>query len=653
MPRLLLIVCTISALMLRAAPAGAAEWKPIDPAHLALTKPKVDPAADAEALLWEVRVADDLDSYGNPSTSYSHYIRVKVFTDRGRDAFATVDIPYFSGIAVTSVAARTVRADGTIVELKGSDIYERTIVKMNDLRVKTKSFAVPALERGVIVEYQWRESHRDSLAANLRLRFSREIPVHEVRYYVRPLSVPGYGMVAYPFNAPFGPPEKQRDGFAMLSLTNVPADIEEEYALPQYEQRPWVFIGYEPKGRGDDPEYARKFSKELFDEYGKRSKPNADIRALATQAVTGAASDRARVTALVALARQKVRRVDVDTANASDFRNLREAKNAADVLKRGAGTGEDVLLVFLALAQAVNLDARVAAIASRSDLFPRSLRPHPAFTPGRIVAIRSGNEWLFADPTNQYAPAGDLPWQYEDQRALIGDGREAVAAMTPPSAAGYSVKKRTGTFRLLEDGTLEGEARIEYTGHWGEVLREQEDQDTAADREKYLRELVSKRLPGVEISDVRIEHVADSQAPYANAYRIRVPGYAQRTGTRLAFPPAVFQKGTEALFAREERKSAVHFPFPWTEEDVVTIDLPPGFAVEDASPRRGFDVGGASYEPALSIAGSRLEFRRTLAVAKQGIVYDAAAYAPFRAFFKMVHGTDAQAVVLRRKDGAR
>jgi hypothetical protein len=214
------------------------------------------------------------------------------------------------------------------------------------------------------------------------------------------------------------------------------------------------------------------------------------------------------------------------------------------------------------------------------------------------------------------------------------------------------VKKRTGTFRLLEDGTLEGEARIEYTGHWGETLREQEDQDTAADREKYLRELVSKRLPGVEISDVRIEHVSDSNGPYTNAFRIRVPGYAQRTGTRLAFQPSVFQKGTEALFGREARKSGLHFPFPWTEEDVVTIDLPPAFTVEDASARQRFDVGGASYEPALKVEGSRLEFRRTLAVAKQGIVYDIAAYAPFRAFFNMVQQTDAQAVVLRRKESA-
>jgi hypothetical protein len=212
-----------------AAPASAADWKAIDPAHLALKQPKLDPKADAEALLWEVKVSDELDPRGEPATIYEHFLRAKIFTDRGREAFATVDIPYVSGIEVREVAARTVRADGSIVEVKKSDIYQRTTVKSNDLKVKVVSFALPALERGAIVEYTWREYHRESLAANLRLRFSRDIPVHEVRYYLRPLSVPGYGMVAFPFNGAFNPPVKQKDGFTIMSLSNVPAHVDEEY----------------------------------------------------------------------------------------------------------------------------------------------------------------------------------------------------------------------------------------------------------------------------------------------------------------------------------------------------------------------------------------------------------------------------------------
>jgi transglutaminase-like putative cysteine protease len=631
-----------------ALPASAADWKPLDPAHLALKQPTIDPAAGAEALLWEVRIADELDTRGEPMTIYEHYLRVKIFTDRGREAFATVDIPFATGIDVRDVAARTVRADGSIVELKKSDIYERTIVKSNDLKVKVKSFAIPALDRGVIVDYTWREYHRDSLATNLQLKFSRDIPVHDVRYYLRPLSIPGYGMVAFPFNGDFGPPQKQKDGYTMLALTKVPAQVDEEFGLPELEERPWVFIGYEASGRSDS-DFDKRLSKDLHEEYSKRARPNDEIRKLAAAAVTGATTDAAKISALARVARGKIRRVDVDTADPADRLKVKETKNATESLSRGVGTADDVLLLFLALADAARLDARATAITSRAQLFPRSLRPHPAFMPERIAAVRSGAAWLFVDPANQYSAGGELPWQFEMQRALIGDPRDAVSAETPSSPPAYSVKKRFGTFRLLEDGTLEGEARLEYTGHWGELLRDQEDQETAAAREKDLREFVTKRLPGAELSEVRIENIPDPSKPYTNAYKIRMTGYAQRAGNRLILQPAIFQKGGTQTFAEPERKSRLHFPFAWSEEDVISIELPDGYAPEQSINLQTIDVGAAKYEPQLTLTGSKLTYKRGLSLATSGL-FEVNIYQPFRAFFEAVHKADSQPVVLRKKD---
>lgn len=642
--------CQIALLIVAAfaLPASAADWKPLDPKHLALKHPLIDSAADAEALLWEVRIADEVDHRGEPATIYQHYLRVKVFTDRGRDAFATVDIPFTTGIEVRDVAARTVRTDGSTVELKDSDVYERTIVKANDLKVKVKSFAVPGLDRGTIVEYRWREYHRDSLATNLRLRFSRDIPVHDVRYYLRPLAIPGYTMVAFPFNADFGPPQKQKDGYTLLALTNVPARVDEEFGLPELEERPWVFIGYEPSGRSDSSDFDKQFSKDLHSDYSKRARPNDEIRKLAAAAITGITTDVAKIAALARVAREKVRRVDVDTADPADRLKLKETKSAADALNRGIGTADNVLLLFLALADAARLDARAAAITSRAEMFPRSLRPHPAFMPERIAAVRGGTGWVFVDPANLYSAGGELPWQFEMQRALIGDQREAMSAETPASPAAYSVRKRTGTFRLLDDGTLEGEARLEYTGHWGELLRDQEDQETAAAREKSLRDLITKRLPGAELSDVRIENIPDPSKPYTNAYKIRIPGYAQRAGNRLILQPAIFQRGVTQTFAATQRKTRLHFPFAWSEADVVTIQLPEGYAPEEPTGRPGFDAGAAKYERQLTFAGSKLTFTRGLTLATSGL-FEVNIYQPFRAFFEAVHKADSQPVVLRKQ----
>jgi transglutaminase-like putative cysteine protease len=473
--------------------------------------------------------------------------------------------------------------------------------------------------------------------------------VHEVRYYLRPLAVPGYSMVAFPFNAEFPPPQKQKDGYTMLGLSNVPGRVDEEFGLPELEERPWVFIGYEPSGRSDSPDFDKRFSKELHEEYSKRSRPNDEVRKLATASVAGATTDAAKAAILARVAREKIRRVDVDAADPADRLKLKASKNAAEAFSRGIGTADDVLLLFLAMAESVRLDARAAATTSRAEMFPRSLRAHPAFMPERIAAVRSGDSWLFVDPANQYSAGGELPWQFEMQRAVIGDQREALTAETPSSPPAYSLKKRTGTFRLLDDGTLEGEVRLEYTGHWGELLREQEDQDTAAAREKSLRELVTKRVPGAELSEVRIENIPDPSKPYTNAYTIRVPGYAQRAGTRLIVQPAIFQKGVVQTFAATQRQTRLHFPFAWNEEDVVTIQLPAGYVPEPATDRQALDAGAAKYAPQLTFAGSTLTFRRGLSLATSG-VYEVNTYQPFRAFFEAVHKQDSQPVVLLKKD---
>src|SRR5438876_11615605 len=81
------------------ASAGGEEWRPVEPAELALKKPMVDPDADAEAIFWDIRVDDG----GESNLVLSHYIRIKIFTERGREQESKIDIPFFSGTDRKSV----------------------------------------------------------------------------------------------------------------------------------------------------------------------------------------------------------------------------------------------------------------------------------------------------------------------------------------------------------------------------------------------------------------------------------------------------------------------------------------------------------------------------------------------------------------------
>jgi hypothetical protein len=109
---------------------GDKDWKPIDPAQLALAAPAVEKDTAAEALFWEVKVADEADG-GDPRTVLQHYVRIKIFNDRGRESQSKIDIfaPKIFGreVKISDIAARTIKPDGTIIELKKEDIFERTV----------------------------------------------------------------------------------------------------------------------------------------------------------------------------------------------------------------------------------------------------------------------------------------------------------------------------------------------------------------------------------------------------------------------------------------------------------------------------------------------------------------------------------------------
>src|SRR5918911_703233 len=176
---LLSLFCLIA---LATTSAQAQDWKPVDPADLALKTPVVEKDADAEAIFWEVRVDDSKSD----ELSLKNYIRIKVFNERGRESQSKVDLPYLGHNQIKDIAARVIKPDGTIVELNKDDVFERTIVKLSGVKVKAKSFALPNVEPGAIIEYRWREVEPEGSANHLRLQFQREIPVQNVTYYLRP-----------------------------------------------------------------------------------------------------------------------------------------------------------------------------------------------------------------------------------------------------------------------------------------------------------------------------------------------------------------------------------------------------------------------------------------------------------------------------------
>jgi hypothetical protein len=654
-------LCLLVALFACAASAFASDndWKPVDPAQLSMKTPLVERDADAEAIFWEVKVADEADG-GDPRTVLTHYVRIKIFTERGRESQSKIEIPFGKifghEIKITDIAARTIKPDGSIVELKKEDVFERMAEKSSGLKVKVKSFAMPGVEPGAIIEYRWREVRGDSLSSYDRFQFARDIPVELVKYYIKPLSLPGfeYGMRAQFFHGKNTPFVKEKDGYYSTTMENVPAFREEPRMPPEYQVRPWLLVYYSKDSKLEPGKFWKDYGREVYNNNRSSMKVSDEVKQAAASAIGDATEPEEKLHRLFDYCRAHVKNIyDATSGMTADERiKWKESKSPAETLKRGAGTGFEIDLLFGALANASGLDARLARLADRNDVFFDPSFPDTYFINTYDIAVKVGDEWRFYDPASTFVPFGMLLWKEEGTDALVSDPKEGFFVKTPLSPPSKSVEKRTAHLKLLEDGTLEGTVHVEYTGHLANEYKQINDDDSPQQREENLRNAVKARMSMAEISDIRVENVTDPVKPFAYDYKVRVPGYAQRTGKRLFLQPAFFERGRAPLFTTSERQSQIYFHFPWSEEDTVEIELPAGFALDNADAPQPFTANNISkYDVKIGVTkdGSKLVYQRNFFFGGTGaLLFPLPAYPQLKTLFDELNKRDNHTITLKQ-----
>lgn len=628
---------------------AAEDWRPVNPEDLAVKAAAVEKDADAEALFWEVR----LDDAQTDKTVFRHYLRMKIFTSRGVESQSRIDIPYLNGVKIADIVARTIKPDGSIVELKKDAVFERTIVKMGKNKIRAKSFVVPGVEPGAIIEYQWREE-RDSLGRYVRLEFQRDIPVRSVKYYIKPFrssSFP-FPMMFSVFHMPNTPLEKEKNGFSSFTLNNVPAFKEEAYMPPESEVRPWILVFYAEPTQEKPDQYWSSFGKRAFEVDKADIKVNDDIRRAAASAIGTATDPEDRLAKLFEFTRGKITNPYDDASGYSpeDLAKLKANSSPADTLKRGLGAANDMDMLFGALAAAAGFEVRLARLSDRSDIFFEPSFANSYFLSTYDVAVKVGNQWRFFNPGNRYIPFGMLSWWEEGVTALIPDSKDPAWLTTPLSTPEKSMQKRTAKLRLLADGTLEGDVQIEYTGHFAAEEKEAHDALTAAEQEEDVTASVKDRMSTAQVSAIMLENVKDAVKPLTVRYHVKVPQYGQRTGRRLFFQPGFFKQGEAQEFATTGRKYPIYFHYSWAEEDDITIEVPQGFELESPEipgPVKAGEVASLEIKMSGTADFRTLHYQRKFSFGGGRILFPAAQYPDLKQVFDAFYQRDTFALTLR------
>ena len=622
--------------------------------------PIVDKDAGVEALFWRVHVRDELAGGRDLQRVFYHYVRLKIFDEKGKDAAATIDIPFSEKTSILNVAGRTIKADGTELELKKDSIYERDLVRAGKRRVRVKSFAMPGVEPGAIVEYRWREIKFEPGSLYIRAQFQREFPVQKVTYFFAPLSreYTTYQMAIRPFHCTLPPFQPDRDGFQYFTLENMPAFHEEPMMPGEPNVRQWALVFYSDQEKREPEKYWSNVGKEQYNRYLKPAmKANNEVKDVAATATAGAKTDEEKVLALIQYIRKNLRDLfgsqvtDAERAQILKEMPKERYRTAAEVLKSGIGDSSELNTFFAAMANSVGLEVRPALIADREDIIFIPAMTDQYFLRNVDMAVNIGSNWKIYDVSARDLPANMLSWQEEGMQALLSDPKKPTFVAAPIAPPEASARVRKAKLTLTENGSIEGDIDLEYSGHSARERRSELEGDSDARRLEHFKDQLSKMYPDSEIADVRIENASDPQKPLTMHYHLKLEGYAQRTGKRILLPPFFFQRGAAPVFSASERKFPIYFPYAWQEHDSVTFELPAGFALDNADNPGSLDFGrpGAYKIQMMTRGAHELIADREFTFGRDGnILFGSDVYPQLKKIFDEVHRRDDHTISLKQ-----
>ena len=448
------------------------------------------------------------------------------------------------------------------------------------------------------------------------------------------------------------------DHFYVGKRTNVPALKEEPYMPPEDEVRSWTYLSYAPLNIGNQTIGSAVgwsfFAQRYSALQALMTKPNKNLKKQAEQITAGATTDEEKLRKIYAYVQTQIKNISYDATLTDEQREKVDIDRVEDIIKERAGTSFHVNLLFGALASNAGLETMLYFSSNRSEMFfdPNKVA-NGGFLHNAGIAVKTGEKWVYLDPGTPYLGFGDMFWHDEDAVGMLIDSTKHYWVKTPLVAYDKSEARRTGKFKLLEDGTLEGEARIAYSGNQAVDRREGGFRDSPAKREEDFKAEIKARVSTAEISDLTVENFEDNTKPLAYNFKVRIPNYAQKTGKRLFVQPGFFEYGSSAVFSSAKRTNEIFFPYPWSENDSIKIEVPKNFALDNADvPALVQDpknIGSLQVKVFFDKATGIMSYERNFHFGNGAVLFPVAAYQPLKNMFDAFYKADTHAITLKQQ----
>jgi hypothetical protein len=621
------------------------DWLPVTPQDLQIKEVPNRPGDAAIQLYFSYYKDDD-------ARFVSVYRRIKVLNEAGKK-YADVEIPVDPDDSLKEVKARTIQPDGTPAEFHGK-IFEKTIFKARGVKYAARTFTMPDVKVGSIIEYRYTielppgvvrritewpiQGDLFTVHEDLRFRAYQGLVMTALeRNSAAPKSRVAY---AYLNQIDARLPEKKKGNLMELELDNVPPFDAEEYMPPAADYKPTLLFYYGGRETASPEDFWREWQKAIAEYVEKFIGSFGEIHEAALQAM-GSETDAEQKLRKLYTRAQQIRNLSYErerTREENKREHIKESKSAREVLQRGYGTSWEIDAVFAALARSAGFDATMLGVTDRSERSFNDKVLSLSLLDGEAVLVKVGGKDVVLDPGTRFLPYGMLPWNRTSTQAMRFSNREGPEFITTP-APEISPMHRSARMAVSADGSAKGDITIELQGQ--EALEHRLDalSTDEAGRRKSLEDEVSSWLPnGAVVKMVDSSGWNREDAPLSAHFEVTVPDYASLAGKRLIVPAFLFSTLQKGMFTAAGRRYPIVFSYPFSESDEVAIKLPQGYSMEQPPYRRKAGLSFAGYQIESDVGENMLTTKRALHLDQMN--FPPEQYDELKSFFKIVLAGD-------------
>ncbi len=502
----------------------------------------------------------------------------KLYNERARD-LAEVNLPYNSSFQeLHVVSARTIKKDGTIVNVKRGDI--RTTAQAGDYLMYDDAqgygFSMPGIEDGCVIDYTWEEITHPMLMPGQFFTywgFNGPEPVGVSRYVLHAPAEKPLKFKTYNDDSLKPVITTSLDGKTRTYTWEVknakPLNLEP--SMPNYNDvHTWMEVS--------SLDSWQDIAKWFWTLQSPQAKPTEPIKKTVGTLIAGKQTDEEKARAIYDWVANRTRYVGLEFG-ISAFK----PHAASEVHDKLYGDCKDKATLLVTMLELAGIKASPVLLhADEHRAIDQGLPTLNAFNHCIALAQVGGKEvWL--DATAETCAYGDIPASDRGSRVLVvSEGKGEFKTIPTYSAADNGMTVHTDIAINPEGGA---DTKVDFTmrGEAGQGMRYRAKAYTPDQRKQMMNAMAQRLSTGATMKGFDLPDGIDKNGPYVMKLSAAAPNFAKKTSSLLLLPVGLGTSGSERAnpYTQEERFWPIVEENASQTESVTVFHLPDGYVIED------------------------------------------------------------------------